>query len=924
MPAAGFRNVIDSLRIAVSLQEALVLPDGQLLERYVAIRDEVAFEALVRRHGPMVLGVCRRLLANPCDAEDAFQATFLVLARKASSVQPREKVGSFLYGVAYRAAQKTRAAIVRRRERERQVQTLPEPATVADGLWHDLVPLLDQELNRLPEKYRLPLVLCDLEGRTRSEAAEHLRRPEGTAASRLARGRALLASRLSRHGLPVSAGVLTAVLAQNAASAYVPVALVADTGNSAAAFVGGSAPSAVSGKAAILTTEILQVMLRDKLKIVMAGVLLATVTLGFGGVLMHRVWAGKLSGSTEVATAAELPSGDKRKPDKKKPGPAKDAAARELEALQGEWKVVGLETQRGQAPADDLKGMRWIFKGNQMQPINPGGAPSEKGEVKLDPGKNPKQIDLVILEGPPKGTRVLGIYKLEKGRLTICLRNQNAAKKGRPTDFTIEEGGDDGIITLESLKNPPRPADKPKPPPPSEKAETDVMQGKRWLVKSPDTLQLVGPTGPIGAPVKLPRFHLEVGQELAYTGEMQMSGDRGRKIRIRRERHLRVIRANKDGGWRVVLRSASIMPHGTFGNPEQKRVSFAWCDLFPDGRLGEHDSSGMQTEARYLLARLPADAAEAARGWVTKEKRSDETYRYRLLPAAKAGQCAVEAILESAPETAAGVTIKAVLTWDSKRGLPETTQLEAAYVDRGMERATLKLGEVKTHDPAWCRELAADAERYFAADAAYHHKLTQKGRAPAEAKAELAKAEASLKAARCGLKRVEFRERLDAMLAEHEQQAKAVLDEAERRTAMLGKPAPDWSTTDLEGKRHALKDYRGKVVILDFWYRTCSWCIRAMPQVKEIATRFADRPVVVLGMNTDPKEADAQIVVKKMGLNYATLKAAGLPEKYKVQGFPTLVVVDQEGIVRDIHVGYSPTLKEEVVRTVERLLKAKR
>src|SRR5437868_6840389 len=154
MPTAGLRNVIDSLRTTASLQEALGQTDGQLLGRYVAGRDDVAFGALVRRHGPMVLGVCRRLLTNPCDVEDAFQATFLVLVRKAPSVLPRDKVANFLYGVAYRAAQKARATTARRQAREKQVRTLPEPATVADGLWQDLVPLLDQELSRLPEKYR--------------------------------------------------------------------------------------------------------------------------------------------------------------------------------------------------------------------------------------------------------------------------------------------------------------------------------------------------------------------------------------------------------------------------------------------------------------------------------------------------------------------------------------------------------------------------------------------------------------------------------------------------------------------------------------------------------------------------------------------------------------------------------------------------
>src|SRR5207248_10352034 len=143
----------------------------------------------------------------------------------------------------------------------------------------------------------------------------------------------------------------------------------------------------------------------------------------------------------------------------------------------------------------------------------------------------------------------------------------------------------------------------------------------------------------------------------------------------------------------------------------------------------------------------------------------------------------------------------------------------------------------------------------------------------------LGKADLALKAAQAELKQAEFQKQIDALLTEHEQYAKYYVEEAERRAAVLDKPAAEWSTVDLEGKPHALKDYRGKVVILDFWYRTCFWCVRAMPQVKEVAAQFKGRPVVVLGMNTDAKEEDARFVVEKMGLNYATLKAAGLPEK---------------------------------------------
>ncbi len=221
--------------------------DGQLLGRYVATRDAASFETLVRRHGPMVLGVCRRLLPDRNDAEDAFQATFLVLVRKATTITPRDAVGSWLYGVAYRAAQKVRVAAARRRSREVPMAQLPEPTTVAEGLWHDVLPLLDHELALLPAKYRLPIVLCDLEGKTRKEAARQLGWPEGTVAGRLASARQLLAKRLARHGLPLSTGMLAAVLAENGTQAAVPLTLVIATVRAATGGVLRAGSAAVVG-----------------------------------------------------------------------------------------------------------------------------------------------------------------------------------------------------------------------------------------------------------------------------------------------------------------------------------------------------------------------------------------------------------------------------------------------------------------------------------------------------------------------------------------------------------------------------------------------------------------------------------------------------------------------------------------------------
>src|SRR5262249_8370875 len=160
------------------------LPDGQLLEGFLVRHDEAAFEALLRRHGPMVLGVCRRGLRPEQDAEDAFPATLLVLGRKAAPIPPRGPVGARGCGGGSRAAMKARTMSTRRRAREERAGAKRPTEAAGEGAWEDLLPLLDQELSQLPDKYRVPVVLCDLEGHTRREAARRLKVPEGTLSGR--------------------------------------------------------------------------------------------------------------------------------------------------------------------------------------------------------------------------------------------------------------------------------------------------------------------------------------------------------------------------------------------------------------------------------------------------------------------------------------------------------------------------------------------------------------------------------------------------------------------------------------------------------------------------------------------------------------------------------------------------------------------
>jgi RNA polymerase sigma factor (sigma-70 family) len=316
--AATSDRIAQHLRRLV-LAEGGELTDGQLLERFLSRHEEDAFTVLVRRHGRMVLGVCRRVLGNAADADDAFQATFLVLVRKAQTLRSRQTVGNWLYGVAYHVALKARAAIRRRREKERQAADVAgrQLPTAASG--SDWLPLLDQELRHLPEKYRVPVVLCDLEGKTLREAAGLLGWPQGTVAGRLSRARALLARRLRRHGLALSATALPALLLAEDASASVPPVLAHSTLRAATLAATGQAVAAgvLSANVIALMEGVFQAMLLRKLKITVV-VLLSIVLAGAGAVFLTP------------RAAADKPSTAEGK---EKPGEPRRGATSELNAV---------------------------------------------------------------------------------------------------------------------------------------------------------------------------------------------------------------------------------------------------------------------------------------------------------------------------------------------------------------------------------------------------------------------------------------------------------------------------------------------------------------------------------------------------------------------------------------------------------------
>ncbi len=404
----------------------------------------------------MVLDVCERLLRNRHDAEDAFQATFLILARKAGSVARPALLGNWLYGVAYRTALKALARITGRRAKESQA--VRAVAADADAVWADLRPVLDEEVSRLSDKFRAPFVLCYLQGRTNEEAAHALGCPKGTVLSRLATARARLRSRLTRRGIALSAALVAAALSEGVASAAVPPPLA---GATAKAAVGVAASQGATGLASARAIALANAVSRDlllrRLSVLTAGVLAAAALVASGAFLALR-------GTGDGDAVQESVQGGMKEQN--------DAPRLGLKELEGDWNVASVTQGDWKFSHDELKGMRWTIQGSEMATTNAGEKPAGAAEagprpaaigpqfadvwcascrrarVRTNPGPSPGLIDLTVLEGDLKGQTIEGIYQLQGDRLTVCL----GLEKRRPTEFPTDRVSGRGVIAFEMTR----------------------------------------------------------------------------------------------------------------------------------------------------------------------------------------------------------------------------------------------------------------------------------------------------------------------------------------------------------------------------------------------------------------------------------------------------------------------------------------
>jgi thiol-disulfide isomerase/thioredoxin len=457
-----------------------------------------------------------------------------------------------------------------------------------------------------------------------------------------------------------------------------------------------------------------------------------------------------------------------------------------------------------------------------------------------------------------------------------------------------------------------------------------------------------------------PRYRFRVGHELIYkqtSTEDVLASDDEQDDLYRYESTVEwrvyVTRQNDDGRWRLFIRKhyedlripnpdapvdwKSLIVRSAVKRqlilPGQTEVTFdndflACCDLRPDGRyemnslLGDNVAFKVQPEELFL--QLPDDAKALAEGWEFDGPASGSHFALhgRLV---EDGRLEISGSESTSLDDNYEMTQTRKVRFDLERGLPEKIVSESKSTRKARPwhtRTTVKLVDFVSHDAEWTDKFVAEAEAHLDMSRQWwkSFEAASTARTAAECKATLDEVRSKMVALRDRADVPDIREIYESRLRLHDRDSASSIDEAANREALYAKPPADWETEDFNEQPQRLVDYRGKILVMDFWYRGCYHCIKALPKVKKIHAKYKDEPVVVLGVNNDQAEEDAKFVIEKYSLKYPCVKDRDISKLYNVHGWPTFVVLDQSGRVA-LHVcGNAEDLVDQISRTVDALL----
>ncbi|HTV62606.1 MAG TPA: TlpA disulfide reductase family protein [Verrucomicrobiae bacterium] len=420
------------------------------------------------------------------------------------------------------------------------------------------------------------------------------------------------------------------------------------------------------------------------------------------------------------------------------------------------------------------------------------------------------------------------------------------------------------------------------------------------------------------------RYKFTPGEELVYSGSSDFNFNMGKEHYPGAFKDSDITRfwvtgQNQDGSWHLIFIGQDMnIRTGRFASTNDT-ISCGHLDLSDDGRRVDKPAADSEEGIYPAFFPLPADASQAQSGWSFAKSPGVEA-TYHILQTGN--RCTIESLERGIFYDIYQIGASNTIYFNNKLGLVEKIQGENeqgyGFTGHGTRVVELESHTVRNQD--WMRQLTADAGAADHAEAAMEAAIDSVNHGTAKTETARAAAQQALQSALASVQNHLLRDKINSDLQNLDERFHYAQEENDREDSIVNKPAATWTATDLDGQKHSLEDYRGKVVALDFWYRGCGWCMVAMPQIKALADQFHDQPVVILGMNVDQNDQDAKFVVNKMQLNYLTLHATGIPEKYGVQGFPTFIVIDQKGIVRAQHIGYSPTLREEMAQSISNIL----
>jgi thiol-disulfide isomerase/thioredoxin len=427
-------------------------------------------------------------------------------------------------------------------------------------------------------------------------------------------------------------------------------------------------------------------------------------------------------------------------------------------------------------------------------------------------------------------------------------------------------------------------------------------------------------------PATLPRYSLPVGRRLSYVGESHFVYTNGSFDSLSTTQ-ITVVAKNSDGSLRIIVRNGEREVQNRAGQPatqpanETEDVNYTQFDIMPDGRVISAEG-GFHPEAPGLLSPLPADQNEMGAQWKREPTIPGDTDVF-ISEGATDGIWTFTSTSEGLFKTIYGMTTRFTYHFDLAKGIINSVDSQNGqdYGFHGKGSGTSRLQGDEMIPADQIAQLAKDVATLISTTTDFNKKIDGIDASTSDVKPIVDQAKAILLAAQANVATTDIKNQFDQTIASIDRRAKYAMENAQHMAAVTNHPAFDFIATDLGGKSHKLSDYRGKVVVLDFWYRGCGWCIRAMPQMKQVAEDFHNKPVVLLGLNTDSNIDDAKFVVDAMGLNYATLRIDhDVPDKFGVHAFPSLLIIDIGGVVREFDEGYSPTLRKDLGAKIQSIL----